>query len=180
MAEDERQQSYVAVLGDIERKIADLQKVAANLRALMGMPASEPPGKNETQEFSLPPVVSGQGSGVSDPLSLVKVGDFFGKSYAEAAREFLRRAKEPQTTVTILHALRKAHYELKAKNPASALYTTLSRHHGFRLVTKNTWGLADWYPGSEKKRIEPKQQKNKAQPKVQPVKPKQEDFKDLM
>lgn len=172
MAEDERQQSYAAVLGDIERRIADLQMMATNLRSLMGLPAVESQGKHDGQDIStLPPLVGGQGSGPSDPLSLVKVGDFFGKSYAEAAREFLRRAKEPQTTITILHALRKAHYELKAKNPASTLYTTLSRHHGFRLVTRNTWGLADWYPGSEKKRVEPKQQK-KPQRKARPVKAK--------
>ena len=173
MAEDERQQSYAAVLADIERKIADFQKMAESLRALMGMSSSESHGKNDGVVLPSPPIPGRQGASVSDPLSLVKVGDFFGKSYAEAAREFLRMAKEPQTTITILHALRKAHYDLKTKNPGSTLYTTLSRHQGFHLVTRNTWGLAEWYPGVDKKRVEPRPQREKPQGSTKPGKSKQ-------
>lgn len=156
MSENDRQQKYAAVLADIEQRIADLQKTAANIRELMGMVLVEIGGTvGRSQELppQAPPL--GREPGVGDPLSLVKVGDFFGKSYAEAAGEFLRRTKEPQTTQTILHAMRKARFEMKGKNPGSILYTALSRRKGFVLVHRNTWGLAEWYPGAiGKKKLE--------------------------
>lgn len=170
MSDNDRQQKYAAVLADIEQRIADLQKTAANLRELMGMAPVEIGGMvGRGQELPPQAPLLGREAGVGDPLSLVKVGDFFGKSYAEAASEFLRRAKEPQTTQTILHAMRKARFEMKGKNPGSILYTTLSRRKGFVLVHRNTWGLTEWYPGAVgKKKLEPgptKKAKRKAKAK---------------
>lgn len=158
MSDNDRQQKYAAVLADIEQKIADLQKTAANIRELMGMAPVEI-GSMIGRGQELPPhaPLTGREAGVGDPLALVKVGDFYGKSYSEAALEFLRRAKEPQTTQIIFNAMRKARFETKAKNPGSILYTTLSRRKQFVLVHRNTWGLAEWYPDAAgKKKLESK------------------------
>lgn len=160
MEDSSTQQSYAAVLADIENRIAELQKAAATVRALMGSPNVDISGGNDVGQGggSARPLVQRVPAG-GDALSLVKIGDFFGKSWTEAAREFLRRAGEAQTTVTILNAMRKAQFPMKAKNPSSSLYTSLKRHNGFRLVTRNTWGLADWYPGVEKPKPEPQLRK---------------------
>lgn len=158
MSDNDRQQKYAAVLEDIEQRIADLQKTAANIRELMGMAPVESGGMiGRAQELPSQAPLVGREAGVGDALSLVKVGDFYGKSYAEAAREFLKRAREAQTTQTILNALRKAQFELNAKNPASILYNSLRRHKGFALVSRNTWGLTEWYPDAAgKKKLESK------------------------
>jgi hypothetical protein len=174
MADNDRQGMYAAVLEDIERKIAELQQTAANIRALMGIQTGEAgattPGVSESGTVLIPRRELKGG----DPLSLVKVGDFYGRSYAEAAREFLRRVGEPQNTLTILSAMRKAAFEMKGKNPASALYTSLKRHKGFLLVHRNTWGLAEWYPGVEKKKPESRPSKKARRPK------KKQDKEGLM
>lgn len=168
MTDNDRQQNYVAVLADIEQRIVELQRTAASIRELMGMASTERGTITaQGQDFLGQTLVPGRQPSKEDPLALVKVGDFYGKSYAEAAKEFLKRTNEAQTTQTILNALRKAHFELKAKNPASILYTSLSRHKGFELVSRNTWGLTEWYPdATRKKKLEVKAtKKTKRNPK---------------
>lgn len=158
MEEPKREEMYAAVLNDIERRIAELQQTASNIRAIMGQTAEIATGNSTTSTMVTTPATRQQFKG-GDPLSLVKVGDFYGKSYTEAAREFLRRVGEPQNTLTILSAMRKSAYEMKGKNPAGVLYTSLKRHNGFLLVHRNTWGLKEWYPGVEKKKPEPNKQR---------------------
>ncbi len=163
MGEENREAGYAMVLEDIERRIAELQQTAASIRALMGTTAEPPPASSPSSQMSANSQVRPFKGG--DPLALVKVGDFYGKSYTEAAREFLKRIGEPQNTLTILSAMRKAMYEMKGKNPAGILYTALKRHKGFLLVHRNTWGLSEWYPGVEKKKPDARPAKKAKSPK---------------
>ena len=169
MEESNREAMYTAVLEDIERRIAELQKTAEGVRGLMGMTAEATATGSTSATLST--VAPRQQFKGGDPLSLVKVGDFYGKSYTEAAKLFLQRVGEAQSTLTILSAMRKAAYDMKGSNPASVLYTSLKRHSGFLLVHRNTWGLKEWYPGVEKKKVERPAKKAKVH-KAKLLKPK--------
>ena len=86
---------------------------------------------------------------VSDPLSVVYPGMFFGKSQPNAAKALLDRVKRPMKLKPIIECLQKGGCTVGGKNPVSNMWSVLSRNEDvFVMVPKAGWGLVDWYEPS--------------------------------
>lgn len=72
-------------------------------------------------------------------------GEFHNLSYTKAAKQILEKAKKPLVTQEILSYFEKSGRKMPGKNPVATLYSSLNKSGDFELVTRNTWGLGDWY-----------------------------------
>jgi hypothetical protein len=110
----------------------------------------------EVQELSLNPAMEVRISGSlrqADSIAVsIQPGEFHNLSYTKAARAILEKIRKPLTTQDILAYFEKSGRRMPGKNPVATLYSSLKKGSDFELVTRNTWGLADWY---EKKRKAP-------------------------
>jgi len=79
-------------------------------------------------------------------------GEFHNLSYTKAARSILEKVKKPLLTQEILTYFERSGRKMPGKNPVATLYSSLKKSSEFELVSRNTWGLSDWY---EKKRKAP-------------------------
>jgi len=86
---------------------------------------------------------------VTDPMSVVYPGLFFGKTQPPAVKLLLERVKRPLKTRVIIECLKKGGLEVGGKKPAINLWGVLNRNSDdFILVPKAGWGLVEWYEPS--------------------------------
>ncbi len=86
---------------------------------------------------------------VTDPLSAVYPGMFFGKTQPQAVKFLLERIRRPLKTKTILGCLEKGGMKIGGKKPSVNLWGVLNRNSEiFILVPKAGWALTDWYDAS--------------------------------
>jgi len=90
------------------------------------------------------------GQEVTDPLSAVYPGMFFGKTQPQAVKALLDKMKpRPVKTKTIVDCLKKGGLEVGGKKPEVNLWGVLNRSSDtFILVPKAGWGLVEWYDPS--------------------------------
>jgi len=83
----------------------------------------------------------------TDSTSIVSIGpgEFHNLSYTKAARSILEKVKKPLVTQEILTYFERSGRKMPGKNPVATLYSSLKKSTEFELVSRNTWGLADWY-----------------------------------
>ena len=100
-----------------------------------------------TQKDSVHPVIG----------FVIKPGDLFGKSQAEAAQEYLKRRDNAASLDEIFSALKRGGASLKGKNPKKNLYISLVKKKGiFALVAPYTFGLWEFYPNAKQKNVRAK------------------------
>jgi hypothetical protein len=86
------------------------------------------------------------GQEVSDPLSVVYAGLFWGKSQTAAAKILLERVRRPLKTKVIFECLKKGGLEVGGKKPEVNLWGILNRANDtFVLVPKAGWDLIERY-----------------------------------
>ncbi|MGH9387512.1 MAG: hypothetical protein ACRD2N_24900 [Vicinamibacterales bacterium] len=127
------------LLAEAIRKRDELNTFIKVLQEMSGAAVSE---TTEASNASTLPNDSGE---ISDPLSLVYPGMFFGKSQPQAAEILLERVKRPIKTRVLVEAFRKGGSTAGGKQPAINLWGTLNRNEKFVLVPKAGWGLRSWY-----------------------------------
>jgi hypothetical protein len=121
---------YEAVIADLEAKIAAMQSMVDNLRAMAGSgPTSSTPSPQ-----------SG-GSTVSFPNDA-----FFGMTVADATKKYLAAIKKTASVATISEALVAGGWKTSAKNIPENVRALVSRTPGIVRVN-GEFGLAEWYPG---------------------------------
>lgn len=82
-------------------------------------------------------------------------GEFFGKSQTEAATAYLKKIGHAVHLDQILDALQAGGVKFEGSDPKKTLYTVLVRAtRRFVLVSKNTFGLLEFYPNRAKKEKE--------------------------
>jgi len=93
----------------------------------------------------------------SEPIArfprLIPPDAFFRMPVPEAIKKYLNIVKRPKTAKEITGGLQQGGLTTKAKNLYATVYPTLLRmvQSGEVVrVTKNEWGLTEWYPGSRK------------------------------
>lgn len=89
----------------------------------------------------------------SDPISLVRDYQFFGKTQPEAARMFLELVGHPLKTEQIMDGIEKGGVTVGGQNKQKKItnfYTILGRSKDFAIVRRGIWGLTSW-PGVVKK-----------------------------
>jgi hypothetical protein len=127
------------VLAEAIKKRDELNTFIRLLQEMMGDDSAREPETTDSTSTT-------QTAAVSDPMSIVFPGMFFGKSQPQAAKLLLDQVKRPLKTKTILECLRKGGLEAKGKKPLVNLWTSLNRDKAtFVLVPKAGWGLYDWY-----------------------------------
>jgi hypothetical protein len=83
---------------------------------------------------------------VSDPLSVVYPGLFWGKSQPVAAKILLERVRRPLKTKAILECFKKGGLEVGGKKPEVNLWGVMNRASDtFVLVPKAGWDLIERY-----------------------------------
>jgi hypothetical protein len=86
---------------------------------------------------------------ISDPLSVIYPGMFFGKSQPQAVKLLLERVRRPLKMKRILECLEKGGLKIGGKKPGTNLWGTLNKNTDiFILVPKAGWALTDWYDAS--------------------------------
>lgn len=88
----------------------------------------------------------------SDAVEVISIqaGEFHNLSYTKAARAILEKIRKPLTTQEILAYFERSGRKVPGKNPSATIYSSLKKSSdNFELVSRNTWGLSEWY---EKKR----------------------------
>jgi hypothetical protein len=85
---------------------------------------------------------------------------FFRMSVPDAIKGYLNIVKRPKTAKDITEGLQQGGLTTKAKNLYATVYPTLLRmEEGGEVVrvTKNEWGLTEWYPGARKSNQSPEE-----------------------
>ncbi len=88
-------------------------------------------------------------------------GEFFGLSQTEAAAKYLKKVGHAVHVDTILDVLQAGGVKFEGRDPKTTLYTSLIRgNRRFVLVSRGTFGLAEFYPDRPKpEKVEPKKKK---------------------
>lgn len=132
-----------ALLTDAIKKRDDLNTFIKLLQEMSGtaLPSSESsPDGSQQQQQSLP---AGE---VSDPMTVVYPGLFWGKSQTQATKLLLERVRRPLKTKMILDCLKTGGLEVGGKNPSTNLWSVLNRATDtFVLVPKAGWDLIERY-----------------------------------
>jgi len=151
MPEQHLEKTLSDLLSQREQRVAEIARLDAAIEAIQKLV-----GSNSANTASISVSVSDalkQQDSVRAVLGvIVKPGDFFGKSQAEAAQEYLHRRGTAADLNEILGALQKGGAILKGKEPRKNLYISLvKRKDIFALVAPYTFGLWEFYPGARKK-----------------------------
>lgn len=134
--------SYEALLSELRaRRECAIQKYDAAIAALEAL---------KTDWYG---EVSGNGMPLRDSIEVISIspGEFHGLSYTKAAEAILRKTnRRALTTQEIMSYYERSGKKIDGKNPTATLYSSLKKSKEFELVTRNTWGLAEWYGKSRK------------------------------
>jgi hypothetical protein len=135
-----------ALLTDAIRKRDELNtfiKLLQEMSGVAGTVADPAAGATTTQQ-------SESGKEITDPLTVVYPGMFFGKTQPQAAKMLLERVRpRPLKTKTIVQCLKQGGLEVGGKKPEVNMWGILNRvSDTFILVPKAGWGLVEWYDPS--------------------------------
>jgi hypothetical protein len=125
---------YEAVISDLESKIAAMQSMIDNLRAMSG-------GVGPVTGLAAAQHVVPQANGAAFAHDA-----FFGMTVADGAKKFLAATKKTATVGTIGEALVAGGWKTAAKNIPENIRSILSRTPEFVRIN-GEFGLAEWYPG---------------------------------
>ena len=132
---DASMDSYRTVLKDLKRRKKVIDAAIAGVTALMGESEAE---LQACLPVSLPGTQE-SGDGAS--------GSFADLTLTDAARAYLDRVKEPQSTAEIADALERGGYPTESRNFRNTVRSVLDRHAktvGTIVKVHRNWGLAEW------------------------------------
>jgi hypothetical protein len=129
---------YQAVLADLKARRARLEGIIAGIEAeILGQAES----------------VADQGAiGVAAPVvtATIHPDTFFGLSYIEGAKKYLKMVRRAQHTTAIADALAKGGLKRPQEGTLSSLLIRAAKGREVMKVGKAMWGLAEWYPKTAK------------------------------
>jgi|GEM_PF-996497 len=137
---------YTAVLADLKAKRNALDAVIGGLEQWLSLKGSEVeigPANSGTDRTGAP--------------GEVRSDSFFGQSIPDAIRKCLKIMKRPLGLTEITKALQEGGLLTSAKDLTSTVSATLTRIRrtdGDLVQVQRKWGLAEWYPGMRKERVE--------------------------
>ena len=132
---DASMDSYRTVLKDLKRRKKVIDAAIAGVTALMG--------ESETALQACLPVPLPKTQESGDVAS----GSFADLTLTDAARAYLDRVKEPQSTAEIADALERGGYPTESRNFRNTVRSVLDRHAktvGTIVKVHRNWGLAEW------------------------------------
>lgn len=144
----DRAEMLQQMIADYRRKIELYQAMIAEWERELGRGSVQP----EIKHPNIPAGTSKNGS-ESDPVSMVKEWQFYGKSQVEAAKMLLELVKHPLSTNHILEGIEKGGVKIGGKTERDRktnFYTILHRSKEFVRIARDTWALSTW-PGVSKK-----------------------------
>jgi hypothetical protein len=130
------------LLTEAIKKRDDLNTFIKVLQGMLGIAEQDSPQKSSSQAQQSDIVSNGD---ITDPLSVVYPGLFFGKSQTQATRILLERVKRPLKVKAIVECLDKGGLKVGGKNPVVNLWGVLNRSKDFVHVPNAGCGLVDWY-----------------------------------
>jgi hypothetical protein len=134
---------YVAVLADMKKKRAVLDKGIAAVEVILGMsPSIDVP----TGEI----ITAGQELKVNVAELPIASDAFFGLTIPAAAKKYLEMTKKPQRTKDIAQALLTGGMQHRSGNFENTVGSILNRNGDestgiFAKLKRGTWGLRTWY-----------------------------------
>jgi hypothetical protein len=131
---------YQAVLSDLESKRAQIDAAITHLKIVMQL-AVESGGVEPGQA---PPLTAGSVQTAIHPDT------FFGLSFIEAAKKYLKMARRAQHTTAIADAIAKGGLKRPTESTLSSLLIRAAKGREVMKVGKAMWGLAEWYPKAPK------------------------------
>lgn len=137
---------YEAVLADLKAKRDQIDQAIQVIEAVRaGAPAPASPKS----------MLSGQiDAGVDGP------GAFLGMTIVDAAKKLLANRRRTLTNAEILAAFKAGGLVLSSVDPLNTVGSVLTRRFNqvgdIVRMGRGTWGLAEWYPGRNFKRKEPR------------------------
>ncbi len=143
MGQNQEGVAYRSILAGLLKNQDDLDLALQVAKKILGLPPTAPQPLR---------VELGEQASFADTASLqAHPGQFYAKSWTQAAAEVLKMVGKPQKTKTILEALDKAEFKQGGKNREAILYRSLHRAREFTKVAPDTWGLTEWYPDAKMK-----------------------------
>lgn len=138
---------YKAVVADLRAKRAALDAAIAGLEQWQGLGGEDAPGAS-TEIRPDPRIESGE----------IRSDSFFGLSIPDAIRKCFRLSKRPLSLSELTNSLKNGGMLTTATNLMATVSATLQRmkQQSGEVVAlgKGQWGLAEWYPGLRKEKIE--------------------------
>ncbi len=138
---------YAAVLMDLKAKRSALDSAITGLEQWLSLKTGQIPEVNQTLARVDRTGQPGE----------IQSDTFFGTSIPDAIRKCLRIMKRPMALTEITKALQDGGLLTTAKDLASTISATLTRikrTDGDVLQVQGKWGLAEWYPGMRKEKLE--------------------------
>lgn len=134
-----------ALLIDAIRKRDELNTFIKVLQEMTGQTEATSVSSNSSQKPT-ETLLLGE---VTDPMSVVYPGLFFGKSQPQAVKLLLERVKRPLKMRAVMECLEKGGLKIGGKEPNVNLWGVLNRNADiFIRVPKAGWGLVEWYEPS--------------------------------
>ena len=184
---------YMAVLTDLKAKRSTLDGAISSLEQWISFKGGD--NQIDSSFGSIPDRTGGPGKIRSDA--------FFGMTIPDAIRACLKITKQPLGLTDLAQKLREGGLLTSAKDLTSTVSATLTRikRTDGDLVqpTQGKWGLAEWYPGMRKEKVEanikskrpqkrprrkivkdePKSESPKPNPRALPTKPSDEQIAEM-
>lgn len=133
---------YAAVIADLERKRAEIDKLIESLKAYRQASSAPAPIVEKTPEAASTFVAPG-------------IYEFKGKNVADSAKIILERANKPLTNTEILEALKARGYESESAQPLNTVGSIINRRSqqvgDIVRVGRGTWALKEWGLPSEER-----------------------------
>lgn len=145
-----------------QEKLAELQGIELMIRQLEGELGEAPSEGESAAPIALPQLERPLGTSVGRKPE-IRPDQFFGKTHAEAAREYLKLLGRAISFEELSEALQKGGCKLSGANAKKVLYISLVRNaKDFAVPQKGYIGLREFYPKLRQQRAEAK--KTKAHP----------------
>lgn len=146
---------YEVVLADLRAKKAQIEQAISAIEAIRG----GGPLQTSASPSAIPVLTAGED--VDSP------GAFLGMSIADAAKKLLTAKRRPLKNPDIAAAFKRGGLVLNSKDPINTVGSVLTRRSNevgdLVKVDRGTWGLKEWYPNRNFKRVVKEVDSNEAE-----------------
>jgi hypothetical protein len=144
MSDSQALDAYDVVLADLRAKRDQLDKAIEAIEALR---AGKPSAVAASPAGSAPSAVDGPGA-------------FLGMTITDAAKALLAARRKPLNNVEIVAAFKSGGLHMNSADPVNTVGSVLTRRFNqigdIVRVGRGTWGLKEWYPNRNFKKVEAK------------------------
>ena len=142
---------YQAVVADLKARRARYDQLIAAVEALIL-------GQGDVPELE----PASAGSGTSILSTAIHPDTFFGLTFNDAAKKFLKIARRAQHTTAIADAIGQGGLKRPDVNVLSSILVRAAKGREIVKVGKGMWGLPEWYPKPPKESGEERRKPRKA------------------